>query len=83
MVGTISRVTVLPTQSVERVTPQQGTHGLPITRPNYVLQDDDKNEPNHRYNTRSRTTSIIQEAMLACIDFTKPKFEISVAKLAT
>ncbi len=83
MVGTTSQVTVLPTQSVERVMPQQETHGLPITRPNYILQDDDENEPNNRYNTRSQTTSIMQEAMLACIDFTKPKFEISAAKLAT
>jgi hypothetical protein len=28
-------------------------------------------------------TSIMQEAMLACIKLTKPKFEISAAKLAT
>jgi hypothetical protein len=28
-------------------------------------------------------TSIMQEAMLACIDITKPKFKISAAKLAT
>ena len=48
-----------------------------------MLQDEDNDKLNHRYNTRSRMTSIIQEAMLACIDFTKPKFEISAAKLAT
>jgi hypothetical protein len=70
-------------QTVENVTPQQGTHGPPIARPNYILQNDDDDEPQHRYNTRSRTTSIIQEAMLACIDITKPRFKISVAKLAT
>jgi hypothetical protein len=52
-------------------------------RPKYVSQDKDNNEPNHRYHTRSRTTRIMQEAMLACIDITKPKFEISAAKLAT
>jgi hypothetical protein len=63
--------------------PQQGTHGQPTTRPNYILQDKDKDEPNHRYNRRSRTTSIMQEAMLACINITKPKFKISAAKLAT
>jgi hypothetical protein len=52
-------------------------------RPNYILQDDDNDEPNHRYNTRLQMTSIMQEAMLACINITKPKFKISAAKLAT
>ncbi len=83
MVGTMPRVTIMPTQTVERVTPQQGTHRPPITRPNYILQDNDDREPNHRYNTRSQLTSIMQEAMLACIDITKSRFKISVAKLAT
>ncbi len=64
------------------MTPQQGKHGPPIARPNYILQDED-DEPQHRYNTRSWTTSIMQEAMLACIDITKPTFKISAAKLAT
>ena len=40
------------------------------------MQDDDK-EQQHGYNTRSRTTSIIQEAMLACIDITKPTYIVS------
>jgi hypothetical protein len=83
MVGTTSRVTAMPTQTVKRVTPQQGKHGPPITRPNYILQDHDNNKPNHWYNTRSQTTSIMQEAMLACIDITMPKFKMSAAKLAT
>jgi hypothetical protein len=73
----------MPTQTVEGGTPRQGTHGQPTTRPNYISQDKDDNEPNHRYHTRSQTTSIMQEVMLACIDITKPKFEISAAKLAT
>ncbi len=47
------------------------------------MQADDDDKPNHRYNTRSRTTSTMQEAMLACIDITKPRVEISAAKLAT
>jgi hypothetical protein len=71
------------TQTVEGGTSQQGIHGQPTMRPNYILQDKDNDEPNHRYHTRSRTTSIMQEAMLACINITKPKFEISAAKLAT
>ncbi len=73
----------MPTQTVKRVTPRQGTHGPPITRPNYILQDNDNNKWNYRYNTRSQTTSIMQEAMLACINIAMPKFEISAAKLAT
>ncbi len=67
----------------EKVTPWQVTHGPLIARPNYTSQDDDDNELPHRYNTRSRTTSNMQEAMLACIDITKPTLKISAAKLAT
>jgi hypothetical protein len=70
-------------QTVEMVTPQHGTRGPPVTRPNYILQDNDNNKPNHRYNTRSQTTSIMQEAMFAFIDITKSRFKISAAKLAT
>jgi hypothetical protein len=87
MVWTTSQVDVPPTQIVE---PQsqvqivwQGTHGPPIARPNYILQDNDDDEPQHRYNTRSWTTSIMQEAMLAYIDITKLKFKISAAKLGS
>jgi hypothetical protein len=77
------RVTVMPTQTVEGGMPQQGTRQPPTTGPSYILKDDDDNKLNHRYNTRSQMTSIMQEAMLECIDITKPKFKISVAKLAT
>jgi hypothetical protein len=73
----------MPTQTVEGAPPQQRTHCQPTMRPHYILQDKDDNKPNHRYHTRSRTTSIMHEAMLACIDITKPKFKISAAKLAT
>ncbi len=73
----------MPTQTVEGEMPWQGTHRQPTTRPRYILQDKDDNKPNHRYKTRSQTTSIMQEAMLACINIAKPKFEISAAKLAT
>jgi hypothetical protein len=51
-------------------------------RPNYILQDKD-DEPQHGYNTRSQTTSIMHKAMLACIDISKPTLKISAAKLAT
>ncbi len=53
--------------------------------PNYILQDDNinKDKPTHQYNTRSQRTSIMQEAMLACINITKSTFKISAAKLST
>jgi hypothetical protein len=73
----------MPMQTVAGGMPGQETRGQPTTRPNCVLQDKDNDKPSHRYHTRSQTTSIMQEAMLACIDITKPKFKISAAKLAT
>jgi hypothetical protein len=58
-------------QIVECGTPNQEKHGPPSARPNYISQDDDEDQP-RGYNTQSRTTSIMQKAMLACIDITKP-----------
>ncbi len=69
-------------QIVENVTQQQGKHRPPSARPNYILQDDDAKQ-HHGYNTWLRTTSIMQEAMLVCIDITNPKFELSAAKLSS
>ena len=61
---------------VECETPSQRKNGTPSARPNYISQDDDEDQ--HRgYNTRSRTTSIMQEAMLSCIDITKPSYIVS------
>ncbi len=61
---------------VEYGTPNQGKYGLPGARPNYISKDDDEEQP-HGYNTRSRTTIIMQEAMLACVDITKPTYIVS------
>ena len=61
---------------VECRTLNQRKHGPPIARPNYILQDDDKEQP-HGYNTRSRTTSIMEEAMLMCVDITKSTYIVS------
>ncbi len=69
-------------QIVKNVTQQQGKHRPPIMRPNYILQDDDI-EQHHGYNTRLRTTSIMHEAMLECINITKPKFELLAAKMSS
>ncbi len=69
-------------QIVKNVTQQQGKHRPPSARPNYILQDDDAKQ-HHGYNTQLLTTSIMQEAMLPCIDITNPKFELSAAKLSS
>jgi hypothetical protein len=68
-------------QLTKDATPLQGYHKPPSVRPNYITQDE-SDEPRQGYNTRSRTTSIMQEAMLACIDITKPQFKILPANLA-
>jgi hypothetical protein len=69
-------------QIVGDKTPRQGKHGPPSAGPNYTSQDEDE-EQSHGYNTRSQTTSIMQEAMLACIDITKQNFVILAAKMAS
>jgi hypothetical protein len=68
-------------QIFEDVTPHQGNHGPPSARPNYISQEESA-KPWRGYNTRLQTTSIMQEAMLACIDITKPQFKISPANMA-
>jgi hypothetical protein len=69
-------------QIVGDKTPCQGKHGPPHAGPNYISQDEDE-EHSHGYITRSRMTSIMQEAMLRCIDITTPNFKILVAKMAS
>jgi hypothetical protein len=69
-------------QIVGDKTPHQGKHGPPSAGPNYISQDEDE-EHSHGYNTWSQTTSIMQEAMLVCINITKPNFEILAAKMAS
>jgi hypothetical protein len=61
-------------QIVGDKTPRQGSHGPPSTGPNYTSQDEDE-EHSHGYNTRSHTTSIMQEAMLTCINIHQTKFQ--------
>ena len=44
-------------------------------RPNYISQDEGENiSPPQRRMTRSRTGSIMQEAMLFCVDVTQPNY---------
>ncbi len=68
-------------QLTKETNPLQGYHEPHSARPNYITQDK-SDEPRQGYNTQSRTASIMQEAMLACIDITKPQFKISLATLA-
>jgi hypothetical protein len=46
-------------------------------QPNYISQDDDDAQPTPRYMTRATTRSIMQEAMLSCIDLTHPTFIVT------
>ncbi len=69
-------------QIVKNVTQRQGKYRPPSARLNYISQDDNA-EQHHGYNTWLRTTSIMQEAMLACIDITNPKFELLAAILSS
>ncbi len=50
----------------------------PIARwPNYISQDEDNQPPPTRRTTRSASNSIIQEAMLSCMDIYKPQYVLS------
>ncbi len=50
----------------------------PTRRPNYISQDEDDDPPSTtRRTTRSTTNSIMQEAMLSCVDISKPNYVLS------
>ncbi len=50
----------------------------PLSRPNYILQDkEDNNPPPERQTTRSAAWSIMQEAMLTCVDIYCPEYTLS------
>ncbi len=50
----------------------------PLSRPNYILQDKEDNDPPpERQTTRSTARSIMQEAMLACVDIYRPEYTLS------
>ncbi len=67
---------------IESVTLHREKHGPPSARPNYISQDDEDDQL-RGYNTRSRTRSIMQEAMLACIKITKPNAVMLAEKMAS
>jgi hypothetical protein len=49
---------------------------------NYISQDNNKAQPTPRYMTRATTRSIMQEAMLLCIDLTHPTFVITLKQMS-
>jgi hypothetical protein len=73
IVHTLMQIVGSRLQIVGDKTPLQGKHGPSNVGPNYTSQVEDE-EHSHGYNTRSWTMSIMQEAMLACINITKPNF---------
>jgi hypothetical protein len=46
--------------------------------PNYISQDEDDNQAPMRQTTRLAGKSIMQEAMLSCVDIYKPHYVVSV-----
>ncbi len=51
-----------------------------VVRPNYISQDEDNDPTHERCTTRSQ--SIMQEAMLSCINITNPPCKISPSQLS-
>jgi hypothetical protein len=51
-------------------------------QPNYISQDDNNAQPISRYTTRATTKSIMQEAMLSCIDLTHPTFVVTPEQMS-
>ncbi len=49
----------------------------PPARPNYISQDEDNQPPPTQHTTRSASNSIMQEAILLCVDIYKPKYVLS------
>ncbi len=49
---------------------------------NYISQDDNDAQPTPRYMTRVTTRSIMQEAMLSCIDLMHPTFVITPKQMS-
>jgi hypothetical protein len=65
-----------------QTTPRFNAQSLEISssaaRPNYISQDEGEDEvPPQGYNRRSQTMNIFQEAMLACVDISKPTYVVS------
>ncbi len=51
-------------------------------QPNYISQDNDNAHPTPRHTTQATTRSIMQEAMLSCIDLTHPTFVVTPKQMS-
>ena len=51
----------------------------PTGHPNYISQDENNDPPTKRHTSRLTSNSIMQEAMLSCVDIYKPKYVLSAA----
>jgi hypothetical protein len=49
---------------------------------NFISQEDDNAQPTPRYTTRVTTRSIMQEAMLSCIDLMHPTFVVTPEQMS-
>jgi hypothetical protein len=70
----------IPTISAPRPvvqTPATRSRLSPTGRPNYISQDDDEDPPTTRRTARSTSNSIMQEAMLSCVDIYQPNYVLS------
>ncbi len=53
-----------------------------VSLPNYISQDEEDNQAPTRWTTRSTAKSIMQEAMLSCVDIYKPNERMTVRIIA-
>ena len=49
-----------------------------MSLPNHISQDEDNNQAPMRQTTRLAAKSIMQEAMLSCVDINKPNYIVSM-----
>jgi hypothetical protein len=64
--------------STPRFTAKAPAMSSSAARPNYISQDEEEDDvPPQGYNTRSRTMNIFQEAIIACVDISKPTYVVS------
>jgi hypothetical protein len=68
----------VPTLATRSSQSPQADAQPPLSRPNYILQDKEDDDPSpKRRTTRSAAWSIMQEAMLACVKIYHPEYTLS------
>jgi hypothetical protein len=79
-IGVSTTMTWLPVQTLATCSsrPPWANPWRPLSQKNYFLQDEeDDNPPPERQTTRSAAQSIMQEAMLACVDIYHQEYTLS------